>query len=175
MSMKQLITYKKGEVIFVQGDPADCMYDIEAGSVGIFVDYNTKQEKQLTTLSAKQVFGEMGLIEGKPRSATAVALEDNTQLVCVSQENFADYFRTQPVKVVRIMQNMGKRIRGLTDAYLEACSVITQAAEKTETENVSPMRQRFERYKQEYYEAQELVRMYPDLYYDIHTHSWLYM
>lgn len=173
--MKHIITYKKGEVIFVQGDPADCMFDIEAGSVGIFVDYNTKQEKQLTTLNEKQIFGEMGLIEGKPRSATAVALQDDTRLMVVSQENFADYFRTQPVKVVRIMQSMGKRIRGLTQAYLEACSVITEAAENAEEEAVSPMKLRFERYMQEYYEAQELVRMHPDLYYDIHTHHWLCM
>lgn len=173
--MNHIITYKKGEVIFVQGDPADCMYDIEAGSVGIFIDYNTKQEKQLTTLNEKQVFGEMGLIEGKPRSATAVALQDNTQLVLVSQENFAEYFRRQPVKVVRIMQGMGKRIRGLTEAYLEACSAITEASEKTETAAASPMRQRFERYKQDYYAAQELVRMHPDLYYDVHMHHWMYM
>ena len=48
MSMNHVATYKKGEVIFVQGDPADCMYDIEAGSVGIFTDYDTKHRKEGT-------------------------------------------------------------------------------------------------------------------------------
>lgn len=175
MSMNHVATYKKGEVIFVQGDPADCMYDIEAGSVGIFTDYDTKQEKQLTTLYEKQIFGEMGLIEGKPRSATAVALQDNTQLTVVSQETFAEYFRRQPVKVVRIMQGMSKRIRSLTEAYLEACSAITEAAEDKETAAGSPIRQKFNRYMQDYYAAQELVRMHPDLYYDVHMHHWMYM
>lgn len=176
MSMKQTIrSYQKGEVIFVQGDQADCMYDIETGSVGIFTDYNTKQEKQLTTLYERQIFGEMGLIEGKPRSATAVALQDNTQLVIVSQETFADYFRSQPVKVVRLMQGMGKRIRGLTETYLEACNAITEAAENKEKADVSPMRQRFDRYMQDYYQAQELIQAHPELYYDVHMHPWLYM
>lgn len=175
MSVNHIITYKKGEVIFTQGDPADCMYDIQAGSVGIFIDYNTKQEKQLTTLNEKNIFGEMGLIEGRPRSATAVAMQDNTQLQIVTQENFAEYFRRQPAKVVRIMQGMGKRIRGLTEAYLEACSAITEASEKAETEAVSPMKLRFERYMQDYYEAQELINMHPELYYDVHMHHWMYM
>ena len=174
--MNQTIrSYQKGEVIFAQGDQADCMYDIEMGSVGIFTDYNTKQEKQLTTLYERQLFGEMGLIEGKPRSATAVALQDNTQVIIVSQETFADYFRRQPVKVVRIMQSMSKRIRGLTEAYLEACSAITEAAENREIREASTIKQRFDRYMQDYYQAQELMRAHPELYYDIHAHHWLYM
>lgn len=168
-------SYKKGEIIFAQGDPADCMYDIEAGSVGIFTDYNTKQEKQLTTLLKRQIFGEMGLIEGKPRSATAVALEDDTQLTIISEETFADYFRRQPEKVVRLMQGMSKRIRGLTQAYLEACSAITEASETRKETLASSIEQRFHRYMQDYREAEALIRSHPELYYDVHTHPWLYM
>ena len=174
--MNQIVrTYQKGEVIFFEGDHADCMYDIETGSVGIFIDYNTKQEKQLTTLYEKRIFGEMGLLEGKPRSATAVALQDNTQLTVVSEETFADYFRKRPVKVVRMMQGMGRRIRGLTEAYLEACSAITEAAEEKDITKFAPIKQRFNRYMQDYYQAQELLHAHPELYYDIHTHPWFAM
>ena len=72
--------YQKGEVIFRQGDYARTMYDVLSGSVGIFVAYETENEKQLTTLSPGQFLGEMGMIDAFPRSATAVAMEDGTQL-----------------------------------------------------------------------------------------------
>ena len=39
-------TYKKGQVIFKEGDKADCMYDIRWGSVGIYANYGTKQENR---------------------------------------------------------------------------------------------------------------------------------
>ena len=58
-------TFKKGEVIFKQGDLSDCMYDILWGEVGIYADYGTPEEKLLTTLETERFFGEMGMIEGR--------------------------------------------------------------------------------------------------------------
>ena len=76
-------TFKKGEIIFKQGDLSDCMYDILWGQVGIYADYGTPEEKLLTTLETERFFGEMGMIEGRLRSATAVALTpQDHQLVC---------------------------------------------------------------------------------------------
>ena len=49
-------TFKKGEIIFKQGDLSDCMYDILWGQVGIYADYGTPEEKLLTTLETERFF-----------------------------------------------------------------------------------------------------------------------
>jgi len=72
-SSREYKSYKKGEIIFKQGDPADCMYDIRWGSVGIYLNYGTSDEKMLAQLRGDDIFGEMGLVDEAPRSATAVA------------------------------------------------------------------------------------------------------
>ena len=70
------ITFGKDQVIFREGDNAATMYDILSGKVGIYKNYGAKNEQQIIVMEAGQVFGEMGMIEYYPRSATAVALED---------------------------------------------------------------------------------------------------
>ena len=46
---------KKNEVIFRQGDPSDCMYRIEDGRVGIFLDYGTANQTKLAELKPKLI------------------------------------------------------------------------------------------------------------------------
>ena len=126
-------TFKKGEVIFKQGDLSDCMYDILWGKVGIYANYGTPEEKLLTTLETERFFGEMGMIEGRLRSATAVALEKDTRLKVITPESFDAYFKESPAKVLLIMQNMSHRIRELTRDYLEACRAVAEAVETEKT------------------------------------------
>ena len=126
-------TFKKGEVIFKQGDLSDCMSDILWGEVGIYANYGTPEEKLLTTLETERFFGEMGMIEGRLRSATAVALEKDTRLKVITPESFDAYFKESPAKVLLIMQNMSHRIRELTRDYLEACRAVAEAVETEKT------------------------------------------
>ena len=123
------IALKKGEIIFRQGDASTCMYDVFWGKVGIYANYGTPEEKLLTTLETEQFFGEMGMIEGLPRSATAVALTSDTKVLVITPESFQSYFQERPVKVLLIMQNMGRRLRKLTEEYLEACRTVAKSAE----------------------------------------------
>ena len=120
MSCKE---FKQGEIIFKQGDFADVMFDILSGSVGVCVDYGTPGEKQLTVLGAGQFLGEMGLIEVYPRSATAVAMEDGTQLREISEREFSDYFYTQPERLLLIMRQLSQRLRERTADYEAAVQV----------------------------------------------------
>ena len=114
-----------GTVIFRAGEQADCMYDIHSGSVGIYSDYKTGNEKQLATLHEDEVFGEMGILDDLPRSAAAVCLTDCT-VVVIRRENFMDFFRSKPMKVLRILQQMCIRLRNLTDTYLQVCRELEQ-------------------------------------------------
>lgn len=122
-------TLKKGEIIFRQGDTSTCMYDVFWGKVGIYANYGTPEEKLLTTLETEQFFGEMGMIEGLPRSATAVALTSDTKVRVITPESFQSYFQEKPAKVLLIMQNMSHRLRKLTGEYLNACQTVAKSAE----------------------------------------------
>ena len=119
------IRFAAGDVIFRAGETADCMYDIYEGSVGIYSGYKTENEKLLATLGADAVFGEMGILDDMPRSATAVCLSDCTVLV-IKPENFMQFFQDKSLKVLQILQQMCMQLRDLTKAYLEACKSMEQ-------------------------------------------------
>lgn len=121
--MKSL-TFQKNEVIFRQGDFASCMYDIVSGSVAVYVAYGTEAETQLTVLKAGDFLGEMGMIEAYPRSATAVAREDGTELREIGEKEFGDYFRGQPERLLAIMRQLSGRLRDRTADYEGACLVL---------------------------------------------------
>lgn len=125
--MSQVKTFGKNDVIFKEGDYGHCMYDIQSGSVNIYVNFGTEDEKLLTTLEAGQFFGELGIAEAMPRTATAIAAEDNTNLTEITAENFGICFRNEPQKLLTIMRHMSGRLRTLTQEYLEARETIVEA------------------------------------------------
>ncbi|MBY0355363.1 MAG: cyclic nucleotide-binding domain-containing protein [Rickettsiales bacterium] len=65
--------YKPGEIIFRQGYPGDNAYIIIRGQVEIIDEMGDGTEYRLALLEAGQMFGEMALLDDKPRSATARA------------------------------------------------------------------------------------------------------
>ena len=120
-------TYNKNAVVFRQGDAGDCMYDIQFGRIGIFDDYGGPDQQKIAELSANQIFGEMGVLDDVPRSATAVALEDGTVLSVITEKEFSDYFEKQPAKVLVLMQQMSQRLRRTTKDYLDGCRAVYEA------------------------------------------------
>ena len=122
-------TYNNRDVIFKQGDYADSMFDITAGSVGIYVAYGTEEENRLTELQSGDFLGEMGLIECYPRSATAVALEDETVLQEIEEKEFAEYFKSRPVRLLGIMRQLSRRLRDRSEDYMAACRVLERLKE----------------------------------------------
>ena len=110
--MSNITVYGEGEIIFKQGDPSLHMYVIRVGSVGIYSDYGTDHEQQLTILNRGGFFGEMGMIESNIRSATAVALEKDTLVSVITIGDFATYFKEEPEKLLAVMRNMSRRMAG---------------------------------------------------------------
>lgn len=122
--------YRKGEVIFREGDPGDCMYDVIAGRIGVYSAYGTPNQKLLMTYYPDQFLGEMGLLNHAPRSATAVALESDTAADVISEESFQEFFEKRPVRVLMIMQQMSYNLRRRTNDYVEVCRKIHEFTEK---------------------------------------------
>ena len=119
------VIFKKGEVIFRQGDFEIFMYDILKGVVDIYSDYGETTQKKLTTLYDGEFFGEMGLVQSMPRSATAVAKEE-TITNKIDHVGFGEYFKDKPSEVIAILQHMSSRMRDLTHDYMEACHTIDE-------------------------------------------------
>ncbi|MGH7660580.1 MAG: cyclic nucleotide-binding domain-containing protein, partial [Vulcanimicrobiaceae bacterium] len=65
-------TYAPGETVFEVDDPAHCMYVVLSGALEIRLD-----DKVLERIAPGGIIGEMALIEGLPRSATVVAVEES--------------------------------------------------------------------------------------------------
>ncbi len=123
-------SFKKGEVIFKQGDPGDCMYDVYTGRVGVYTGYGTPEQKLLMEYFPDHYFGEMGLLEKAPRSATAVALNSDTTLGVVTEEGFGEFFEKNPAKVLMVMQQMSHNLRRRTDDFVGVCRSIKELSEK---------------------------------------------
>lgn len=67
--------YRKNEVVFHQGDPGDSLHVVGAGSIKITVPSPEGDEAIVATLREGDFFGELSLLDGAPRSASAIAME----------------------------------------------------------------------------------------------------
>lgn len=72
--------FRRNEVIFHQGDPGDSLHIVDEGAVKIMLPSPEGEEAIIATLRPGDFFGELALLDGAPRSATAVALEATTTL-----------------------------------------------------------------------------------------------
>ena len=146
------LVFKKGDVIFRQGDYSEVMYDIAKGKVGVFADYETETVQQLAELKAGDFLGEMGMIEVYPRSATAVALEDDTTLTEIGEDDLNEFFKDKPEKLLQIMKQMSARLRVVNQKYLNACRVAFENAnaEATNTEKSEELKKEMDALYEEY-------------------------
>jgi CRP-like cAMP-binding protein len=100
--------YPKDAMIFSEGEPGNELYIIQKGSVKIakVVDNN---EVLLAVLRVGDIFGEMALLEAKPRAANAVAYEDCT-LLAVNRANFARMIGSQSQMIAKLTTLLAERI-----------------------------------------------------------------
>ena len=123
--------FKKGEVVFREGEMGTCFYQIEKGTAGVYIHYGEPDQQKLTEMNPGQFFGEMAVIEAWPRSTTIVA-ETRLYTIKIDESNLNDYFREQPDKILALMQQLGERIRTLTDEYEEVKAFIRETNEAGE-------------------------------------------
>ncbi|MCL2128929.1 MAG: cyclic nucleotide-binding domain-containing protein [Treponema sp.] len=100
--------YPKNSMLVAEGEPGNELFIIQKGSVKIakILDEN---EVLLAVLKAGDIFGEMALLENKPRAASAVAYED-CQVLAVNRANFERMISTQPQLIARLTTLLSERI-----------------------------------------------------------------
>src|SRR4030095_13089775 len=100
---------KHGDLIFKEGEPGDCMYIIFSGEIEIH-----KGKAILAILQAKEVFGELSLLDAETRSATATA-KTNCILFKIDQEPFYELIDTRPEVARGFIKILCKRLRPLNE------------------------------------------------------------
>lgn len=98
-------TFKPGETIFSEGDKGDQMYVIRKGEVEI-----ERDGKIVETLSAVGIFGEMALIDGSPRAASARA-KSVCELAPVTEKAFVFMVHETPFFALTVMRVLAARLR----------------------------------------------------------------
>jgi CRP-like cAMP-binding protein len=98
-------SFKQGATIFKEGDQASELYVVQNGSVRIQLG-----NRLLSTLYFNDIFGEMALIEGGPRSASAIAATDVT-LVTISEKQFLFLVSQTPNFALQVMRAIARRLR----------------------------------------------------------------
>jgi len=109
-------SFAAGDEIFAIGEPGDSLYIVGSGSVELFVKDDTGSKIVLTVCAAGEVFGELSLFDGGPRTASALALEDSTMLV-LDRDDLLAFLQQHPAAALDLLTTMGQRIRS-TDAIL---------------------------------------------------------
>ena len=103
-------TFKQGEIIFREGDPATELYVIKSGRVDI-----STGNRLLATLDDNGIFGEMALIDKTPRSATVTAATD-VELVPVNEKQFLFLVSQTPFFALKVMRVLAGRLRAANKA-----------------------------------------------------------
>lgn len=103
--------YHTNEIIFKKGDESTFAYVILAGKVEILRDY-PENPLQLAVLEEGNIFGEMGLVDERPRSLTARAIEE-TKLLTITREGFVDLIRHKPDEALVYLRMFFERLRAM--------------------------------------------------------------
>ena len=102
---QRLTEFAPGEVIFAEGDKGDTMYVIRSGEVDILIN-----GKLMESLSAGDIFGEMALIDGSPRVATARA-KTACELAPLTEKTFLFLVDEAPYFAITVMRTLANRLR----------------------------------------------------------------
>jgi uncharacterized membrane protein len=130
-------TAPKGHALFHYGDPGDSLYIVRSGVVEIFSRNDTGERIVLETARAGDFFGEISLLDGGPRTASAVVV-DELEAIVVDRGDLEEFLRICPAAALGLLTASGRRIR--ETAKLLRHSVSRDINEETEDKRTRVMK-----------------------------------
>ncbi|MEM8860530.1 MAG: Crp/Fnr family transcriptional regulator [Chloroflexota bacterium] len=108
-------SFDAGSMVFHEGDPGDALYVVRSGLVRIYTGGKGTGFETSVILFGRpgDVFGELAVIDGEPRSASAKAMED-TKLYIMGRENFQYHMENMPKLAFNFMSLMSRKMRSST-------------------------------------------------------------
>jgi CRP/FNR family transcriptional regulator, cyclic AMP receptor protein len=121
--IRQLSSYARrrridaGVTLFVKGDPGTALFAVCSGTMKIMVPSVDGREATFNLIQAGEIFGEIALLDGQPRTADAVALT-NCELLVIERRDFLAFVHGAPKVAMRLVELLCTRLRVAT-AHLE--------------------------------------------------------
>ncbi|MBV9565090.1 MAG: cyclic nucleotide-binding domain-containing protein [Bradyrhizobium sp.] len=110
-----------GDVIFEEGSAGRELYVVLDGKVEI-ARVNGSVKTVIVSLGKGEFFGEMAVIDGSSRSATAIAAEPGTRVMRINHARFVYLVSQQPAFALMIMDALSKRLRASNDLNYRAAA-----------------------------------------------------
>src|SRR5437016_3696238 len=106
--------FDKGETVFSAGDAGDSVYIIRSGNVQVYIENYEGQKIILRENTQGDVFGDISLIDGGPRTATAVAVEE-TETLTLDRDQLLNLITKYPHAGLDLLTVMGRRLRATNE------------------------------------------------------------
>jgi CRP-like cAMP-binding protein/KaiC/GvpD/RAD55 family RecA-like ATPase len=123
--------YRKGEIIFHKGDFGSTFHIINLGEVKLSIPSEGGGDVFLARLGPGDFFGELALLDERPRSATAVTTA-STETLALERQDFLDFVKLCPDVAVSILAVLAQRIRNL-NSQLENVTLFRPQARLAQT------------------------------------------
>lgn len=120
-----VVTFPKGKILFRQGEGGDAAYIVTGGAVGLYREAQGRKIP-LATVRKGELFGEMAVIDGSPRMATAFALEDST-LSVIPIETMLDKMRKADPLIRTMIHMLMSNLRAVHDSHTPRSRSLTDA------------------------------------------------
>lgn len=118
----ELLNFEEGEVIFKEGDVGERMYIILTGKVKIYRTGKDGAVKILSVLTNEdEIMGEMSLLDGHTRSASAKAMEDS-MLFSLSRKDFQTFLHDNFPVAIKIIETLSLRLRAADESLTKEIS-----------------------------------------------------
>lgn len=132
--------FKKGEIIYHQGDLAQNFCYLKKGKVKVFMTSVDGMEKTLNTASSGEIFGEGAFFDKKPRVSSAIALSE-AQVIMIDEPMLTELFSQNPKLAFTLLEILANRIRLLSFqldsmTFLQADARIARILLENESDSV---------------------------------------
>jgi CRP/FNR family transcriptional regulator, cyclic AMP receptor protein len=118
--------HRRGEIVFSAGDPGDALYGVVSGRIRISAGTAEGREIFLNVMEPGDTFGEIALLDGGTRTATATATEP-TELVSIRREPLFELLEREPKAALELLRLCGERLRW-TSGLLEDAALLDAPA-----------------------------------------------
>lgn len=111
--------FKRGEVVFHEGDPGDSIHFVSSGHISIKITTPLGEIATIRVVGPGDFFGELALLDAGPRSATAAAIE-SAETLALHKSHFDDLRARSPKIDLLLLEALSLEVRRLADANVEA-------------------------------------------------------
>ena len=107
-------TFASGEVVFREGDASDTCYVIRSGHARAVIEHPDGRSITLAQFGPGEIFGELAMLGGEPRSATVEAIEDS-EAIAILGPDMRRLLRAHPDLSIKLIASLGRRLREAND------------------------------------------------------------